>query len=78
MEWSTHSTHWLKELFKHKDFKAWSNAVEAKETEKLSPELDDLVARLSRVLAQELECPEEDRAKINKIMELAALAGKTL
>ena len=76
MEWQENTIHNLEKLFNNKNFKEWSDAVEEGQINQFSDELTDLTDRLSRLLAVELEC--DDRAKIEKILELAVLAGKVL
>lgn len=78
MQWEDYTIHTLKKLRENKSYSAWSKAVESGEINDFSAELDELISRLSGVLMSELELDEASKRKIVKIMEMVAVAGRTL
>lgn len=78
MKWEDHTVHTLKRLKGDESYGPWAEALEDGEMERFPEELEELVRRLAGALISELEVGEADRAKVLRMMEMAALAGRTL
>lgn len=78
MQWEDYTIHTLKKLRENDAYSTWSKAIESGEINDFSEELEDLIRRLSGVLMSELELDEVGKKKISKIMEMVAVAGRTL
>lgn len=78
MHWDKNTLSVLHDLQKDKSYTKWSNAVKAGRINNFSDDLNHLLARLSGLIITELGVSVEDKDKIVKIMELAAVAGETV
>lgn len=78
MKWQSHTEYTLGRLFKDDTYKGWTKAVHDGAISEFDGHLNELLSRLSGVAASEFEMNESDKAKVLKLMELAALAGKRL
>jgi hypothetical protein len=78
MNWEQHTLHTLKKLYNDEAYKDWSDFVKDGAIQDFSNNLDDLLGRLAGIVISELEIPTMEKYKIIKILELAAVAGKTL
>jgi len=78
MDWSESTHNNLQHCFKTKAYKKWADAVQNRQLDQFSEDLDDLIDRLSSILITELKLHPNTHEKIVKIMDLAALAGKAL
>lgn len=78
MKWQPHTEYTLSRLFKDETYEGWTKAVKDGEISEFDGTLDELLSRLSGVAASEFEMDDSDKAKVLKLMELAALAGKRL
>ena len=78
MKWSDHSIYTIKSLFRDESYADWSRAVHDDETQGFSQDLDDILSRLAGVVISEFSVDPRDKAKLFRLMELAALAGRKL
>jgi hypothetical protein len=78
MEWHESTIRHINHLTEDERFYDWYEAVKNKGIDKMSEDLDHLVERLSRILLAEFRMKSEDYEKIMRLMQLAAMAGKTL
>lgn len=78
MRWENHTLHTLKKLHQDGAYQEWSDSIKNGAIQEFSNNLDELLGRLSSVLISEFEIPTMEKDKLLKILELAAVAGKTL
>ena len=78
MDWQQHSIHTLKKIFEDESYKDWSDAVREGAINDFPKNLDSLLGRLAGVLMSDLELSPNDKEKIERILELAALAGERM
>lgn len=78
MNWEDHTLYTLKSLYEDDDFREWADAVESGATGDFSDNLKSLISRLAGVLVSEFEIPTLEKDKIVKVLELTAVAGKSL
>jgi hypothetical protein len=78
MDWESHTVYTIKKLYEDKDYKDWSDAVQEGDIDGFSSNLKDLLSRLSGVMISEFEIPLDEKRKIMRVLELAAVAGRTI
>lgn len=78
MNWEDHTLYTLRSLYSDEDFREWADAVEGGAAGGFSENLESLISRLAGVLLSEFEIPASEKDKLVKILELAAVAGKSL
>ena len=78
MKWETHSEYTLKKLYGDETYSKWTDSVRDNEAADFSKHLDELLSRLAGVALSEFEINPGEKDKIVRLMELAALAGRTL
>lgn len=78
MKWEDHTLHTMKRLHQDENYEEWSRAIKSGEIEKFSGDLEEILGRLAGMVISEFEVDASEKGKIVKIMELAAVAGKTL
>jgi len=78
MNWEDHTIHTLKKLREDESYSDWASAVEDKEISRFSDELNELLRRLAGIAISEFEVDSNEKDKIVKLMELAAVAGRKL
>jgi hypothetical protein len=76
--WTHSSASVIKDLYNDDNYKEWNEAIGAGATEDFSEEMLFLISRLAGILVTELHANPNTKDKIIKILELAAVAGKTL
>lgn len=82
MFWQSHTVHTLKTLYNSEKFEPWAEAVKQNATQDLSDNCHDLLERLAGLISSEFyennKLNENDREKIKRVLEMAAVGGKTL
>jgi hypothetical protein len=78
MKWESHSEYTLRQLLGDDTYESWAEAVRDDEISGFSKHLDELLSRLAGVALSEFEIEPGEKAKIVRLMELAALAGRKL
>lgn len=80
MSWKSHSVHTLKSLYNTEKFSPWASAIDQNATKELSDECSDLLERLAALLQTEIfeKTNVSDHQKILRVLEMAAIGGKTL
>lgn len=78
MKWKKQTEYTLQEIFKDNSVKNWTNAIKEGEISDFNNRLNELLSRIASVAASEFELEISEKEKILKLMELAAIAGKTL
>jgi hypothetical protein len=78
MDWENHTVYTIRNLFQDSDYKDWSAAVQEGDIDGFSSNLKDLLSRLSGVMISEFEIPTDQKRKIMRVLELAAVAGRTI
>ena len=78
MHWSSSTISILQKLHNKDEFAAWTQAVQDGQIDQFSEELEQLLHRLAGVAVAELELDADQKEKFIKILELAAVGGKTL
>lgn len=78
MRWEDHTLHTMKKLHDEESYEKWSEAVKSGEINKFSGDLEEILGRLAGIIISEFEVDPAEKQKIVKIMELAAVAGKTI
>jgi hypothetical protein len=78
MHWSTSTISVLKKLHNNDKYNKWNNAIQKGDINEFSDDLENLLHRLAGVLITELEINPKEKEKLIKLLELAAIGGKTL
>lgn len=80
MSWKSHSVHTMKSLYNNEKFSSWANAINENGTQDLSDTCNDLLERLADMIQIEIfeKSNSSDHQKILKVLEMAAVGGKTL
>lgn len=78
MKWEKQTEYTLQKIFQEDSFKNWTNSVEEGKISEFNNRLNELLSRLASVAASEFELDNSEKEKILKLMELAAVAGKTI
>lgn len=80
MSWKSHSVHTLKSLYNAEKFSPWANAIDQNATKDLSDDCNDLLERLANLIQTEIfeKSSSGDHQKILRVLEMAAVGGKTL
>lgn len=78
MNWENHTLDTMRRLHDDESYESWSRAIKNEAIKKFSNNLDDMLGRLASLVISEFEVPSMNKDKIIKILELAAVAGKTL
>ena len=78
MRWEDQTIHTLKKLRDDNSYSNWSSALENNQIREFSDELNELLRRLAGIVISEFEVDSEEKDKIIKVMELAAVAGRNL
>jgi hypothetical protein len=78
MNWEDHTLHTIKKLLGDEAYQTWAESIQKGSINDFSPDLGELLARLAGIIISEFEVSPNEKDKIVKVMELAAVAGKTL
>jgi len=78
MNWEDHTLHTIKKLTGDEAYQTWAESIQEGSINDFSPVLGELLARLAGIIISEFEVSPDEKDKIVKVMELAAVAGKTL
>jgi len=80
MKWREDTLHSISELYNKQKYSEWNDAIKEGEIRNFSEELDGMLNRLASILVSEFELIDNPVAddKMKRILELAAVAGRTL
>lgn len=78
MRWETHTINTIRKLYNDEAYRPWSDSIENGTINDFSEELNELLARLAGLVISEFEVSADNREKLIKIMELAAVAGREI
>lgn len=78
MRWEEGTIDTIRNLYNDENYRNWSDSIENGTINEFSEELNELLGRLAGLVISEFEVSADNREKLIKIMELAAVAGKEL
>jgi hypothetical protein len=84
MKWKTETLHGIESIYNNRKYRPYTDAIDNKEIGDFSEDLDDLLSRLASIMIVEMgmeggvEGRLHNQEKIKKILEMAAVGGRTL
>lgn len=80
MSWESHTLHTIKKLYNDERFDNWAKAINNDGIKEFSDPLQNLLERLSGIISSEIfvKMSPSETQKLLRILEMAAMAGKTL
>jgi hypothetical protein len=84
MKWKTETLHGIESIYNNRKYRPYTDAIDDKEISDFSEDLDDLLSRLASIMIVEMgmdgsvEGRLHNQEKIKKILEMAAVGGRTL
>lgn len=80
MSWESHTLHTIKKLYNDERFDNWSKAINNDGIKEFSDPLQNLLERLGGIISSEffVKMSSSETEKLLRILEMAAMGGKTL